>query len=225
MTSPALNVAVLISGRGSNLKAMIDAIACNRLNMRILRVISNRADAAGIAHAQAAGIPVSVISHKTYPERQFHDAAINQVLENARVELIILAGYMRILTEVFTRKFEGRVINLHPSLLPLYKGLDTYNRALKAGDSETGASIHFVTTGLDAGPIIAQVRIPIKKTDDAMSLSTRLAPQEHRLLVATLEIFCQKKIRLEAGHVFHADQRLEKPLQLRADGRLIKHTG
>jgi len=219
MSRRRLKTAVLISGRGSNLKAMIDAVASKRLDMRIVLVISSRADAPGIAFARGAGIPVTVISQKGYADREAHDAAINRTLEAAQAQLIVLAGYMRILTEVFTNRFEGRVINLHPSLLPLYRGLDTYNRALQAGDRETGASIHFVTAGLDAGPVIAQVRIPIEAGDDAGSLSDRLGPLEHKLVVAVLELFCRREIRLEAGTIMYAGQPLKRPLQLDGDGR------
>lgn len=220
MNHGPLRTAVLISGRGGNLKAIIDAIAAKRLAMRIVTVISSRADAAGIAFAQAAGIPVTVINQKSYADRAAHDAAVNAAIEAARAQLIVLAGYMRILTEVFTNRFEGQVINLHPSLLPLYRGLDTYNRALQAGDQETGSSIHFVTAGLDAGPVISQVRIPIEAGDDAASLSARLGPLEHKLVVATLELFCRRRVRLEDDTVLYDGSPLEQPLQLDNDGRL-----
>jgi len=213
-----LKAAVLISGTGSNLKALIDAVSSGHLELDIVRVVSNRADAAGIEHARSAGIPVSIISHNAYPDRVSHDKAITRVLEQDRAELIILAGYMRILSEEFAEEFNGRMINLHPSLLPLYKGLDTYNRALQAGDSETGASIHFVTAGLDAGPVIAQVRIPIEETDDAASLAARLGPLEHKLLVATVAQFCQPGIRFENGRLMHGDTPIGQPLRLKDDG-------
>lgn len=213
-----LKAAVLISGTGSNLKALIDAVASGYLELDIVRVISNRADAAGLGHAQSANIPVSTISHADYANRVSHDRAITRVLEQDGAELIILAGYMRILSEEFTEKFNGQMINLHPSLLPLYKGLDTYNRALQAGDSETGASIHLVTAGLDSGPVIAQVRIPIENTDDAASLAARLGPLEHKLLVATVAEFCQRRIRYENGRLMHNDAPLNLPLRLKDDG-------
>ena len=218
MKPTGLKAAVLISGTGSNLKALIDAVASGNLELDIVRVVSNRADAPGIKHAHSAGIPVSIISHNAYPDRVSHDRAITRVLKQDRAELIILAGYMRILSEEFTEEFSGRMINLHPSLLPLYKGLDTYNRALQAGDSETGASIHFVTAGLDAGPVIAQVRIPIEKTDDADSLAARLGPLEHKLLVATVAQFCRPGIRFENGRLMHGDTPLGEPLRLKKDG-------
>ena len=213
-----LKAAVLISGTGSNLKALIDAKNLGMLELDIVRVVSNRAQAGGIEHARAADIPVSVISHNAYPSRQAHDDAIIQVLDSDQAELVILAGYMRILGEVFTTRFNGCMINLHPSLLPLYKGLDTYNRALQAGDQETGASIHMVTSGLDAGPVISQVRIPIKTGDDAASLSKRLGPLEHTLLVATVDQFCKRLVRFESGEVMYGDQVLEQPLRMNHDG-------
>lgn len=218
MNPSSLKAAVLISGTGSNLKALIDAVESGRLDLDIVRVISNRAEAPGIRHASDAGIPVSVISHRDYPDRESHDAAVAQHLESDRPGLIVLAGYMRILSEGFANRFSDRMINLHPSLLPLHKGLDTYNRALQAGDTETGASIHFVTAGLDSGPVISQIRIPIVDGDDAASLQARLGPLEHKLVVATVKLFSQGKIALRAGKVFFEGNELEKPLLLKTDG-------
>ena len=220
MRPAKLKAAVLISGTGSNLKALIDAVGAGQLKLDIVRVVSNRATAGGIDYARAADIPVSIISHKSYPDRQAHDDAIAGVLEDGQAELVILAGYMRILGENFTAKFNGRTINLHPSLLPLYKGLDTYARALKAGDRETGASIHIVTPGLDAGPVISQVKIPIEAGDDVDSLRQKLAPLEHKLLVATVDQFCQGAIQFESGKVMHNDQMLKQPLQMNHDGSI-----
>lgn len=218
MNTTDLRVAVLISGTGSNLKALITAAREQDLALNIVRVVSNRPEAPGIEHARQAGIPVSVISHGEFPDRQAHDAAVMEALQPDQVELIVLAGYMRILGEEFTRQYSGRMINLHPALLPLYKGLDTYNRALQAGDSETGASIHIVTAGLDSGPVISQVHIPILPGDDAQSLADRLGPLEHKLVVATVELFCQRKVHCEHGKVFHQGHELERPLRLRHDG-------
>jgi len=218
MKPDKLRAAVLISGTGSNLKAIIDAVENDGLRLNIVRVVSNRKDAPGIHHATVADIPVSVIRHTDFPDRQSHDAAIAEVLHQNQTELIILAGYMRILSEEFTSKYNGRMINLPPSLLPLYKGLDTYNRALQAGDSETGASIHFVTAGLDSGAVLSQVRIPIYADDDAASLSARLGPLEHKLVVATVELFCKRKVHYQQGTVLHQGQIIEQPLQMKHDG-------
>ena len=219
MSRDALKAAVLISGTGSNLKALITAVAGQLLDLDIVRVVSNRADAPGIDHAVAAAIPVSVITKAEFPERPAHDAAVAEVLQESGAELIILAGYMRILGEAFTRRFDGRMINLHPSLLPLYKGLDTYNRVLEAGDGETGASIHFVTAGLDSGPVISQIRIPVLPGDDAGSLKARLGPLEHKLLTATVALFCRREITCRHDGVSYRGQKLTRPLQLQQDGR------
>lgn len=218
MSQGALKAAVLISGTGSNLKALITAVAANTLDLDIVRVVSNRADAAGLDHATAAAIPVSVISQHGFPDRQAHDAAVAETLQKSGAELIILAGYMRILGEEFTRRFDGRMINLHPSLLPLYRGLDTYNRVLEAGDSETGASIHFVTAGLDSGPVISQVRIPVLPGDDASALKAKLGPLEHKLLIATVGLFCKREIACRPDGVSYRDHKLTRPLQLQQDG-------
>lgn len=218
MSQQVLKATVLISGTGSNLKALIDAVESGGLDLDIVRVISNRAQAPGIQHASNAGIPVSVISHKDYPDRESHDAAVSQYLESDQPGLVILAGYMRILSEGFAERYSDRMINLHPSLLPRHKGLDTYSRALEAGDIETGASIHFVTAGLDSGPVISQIRIPIIDGDDASSLSARLGPLEHELVVATVKLFSQGKITLEEETVLFEGNALEKPLLLETDG-------
>ena len=221
MKPTSLKAAVLISGTGSNLKALINAVENNGLDLNIVRVVSNRVDAPGIEHAKTANIPVSIISHTAYPDRQAHDAAVVEILQRDQAELIILAGYMRILGEQFTRKFSGRLINLHPSLLPLYKGLDTYNRVLKAADTETGASIHFVTAGLDSGPVISQIKIPVLSGDDADSLKTRLAPLEHVLLVATVDQFCKHNVSYEQDTVLYQGRAIGQPLQVKHDGGLF----
>lgn len=221
MKQDKLKAAVLISGTGSNLKALINAINTGDLKLDIVRVVSNREHAPGLAHAINAAIPVSIISHADYPDRQAHDAAIAEVLLQDQAELIILAGYMRILGEEFAHKFSGQMINLHPSLLPLYKGLDTYRRVLEAGDAETGASIHFVTAGLDSGPVISQIRIPVLPDDDAASLSARLGPLEHKLVVATVGLFCKRQIQYEQDVVLYQGRVIDQPLLLKDDGRFL----
>lgn len=245
MSDKRLTAAVLISGSGSNLNALIKAVEADHLELDIVRVISNRADAGGLKYARDADIPVSVIPHQQYTNRDQHDRAIASVLEQkvsdrvvsdrvvsdqAGPGLIILAGYMRILSENFARRFSNRMINLHPSLLPLYKGLDTYNRAIAAGDQYTGASIHVVTADLDDGPVISQVRIPIGANDDAAALSARLRPLEHQLLVATVRLFCEGRLKINtikinavkrnAGQLEFDGVALTTPLQLQADGSL-----
>lgn len=217
MTGPGrLQVAVLISGTGSNLKALIDAMQSGRLDVDIVRVISNRAEARGLDHARAAGIPVNVFGGKG----ETLDSAIGDCLEATGPDLVVLAGYMRILGPRLVRRFSGRVINLHPSLLPKYPGLDTYRRALEAGDREHGSSMHFVTAGLDDGPLIAQARIPVHPGDDAASLAARLGPVEHRLIVATVELFTRHRVEMVPGGVMLDGQRMARPLTLNDDNRL-----
>jgi phosphoribosylglycinamide formyltransferase-1 len=218
MSVQRLKAGVLISGTGSNLKALLDAIAGGSLELDITRVVSNRPEAPGIQHALASGVPVSVLSHKDFPDRESHDTAIIEALDADGVELVILAGYMRILSKDFTDHYANRMINLHPSLLPRHKGLDTYNRALEAGDMETGASIHFVTHGLDSGPVIAQQKIPIGPGDDADSLKATLGPLEHKLLVATVRLFCQRDIECKQGKVYYRGQAIKAPLLLQPSG-------
>lgn len=210
--------AVLISGTGSNLQALIDAIAAGRLDLDICHVISNVADAPGLQRAEKAGIRTSVLEHGRFADRNDFDAALALLMAAGDPELVILAGFMRIIGDPVLEPFNGRMINLHPALLPLYKGLDTYNRVLEAGDAQTGASIHFVTAGLDSGPVISQVRIPVIPGDDADSLATRLHPEEHRLVVATVELFCQRKVHYEHGKVYHLGHAIEEPLLLGHDG-------
>lgn len=230
MSERRLTAAVLISGSGSNLNALIKAIASGQLALEIVRVISNRADAGGLTYARNANIPVSIIPHAQYADRDEHDRAIAAVLESQEPELIILAGYMRILSAALVRRFNGKMINLHPSLLPLYKGLDTYNRAIAAGDRYTGASIHLVTADLDGGPVISQVRIPIEANDDATTLAAKLGPLEHELLTATVQQFCAGRLQVTltpdtvraqvAAQISFDGIELQAPLQLQADGSL-----
>jgi len=216
-----VKAAVLISGGGSNLKALIDAISTGRLDLEIMVVVSNHEHAGGLDFAKTAAIPFNIVNHTAFEERQEHDAAVAEVLLSAGPQLIILAGYMRILGEAFTRQFHGRLINLHPSLLPHHKGLDTYARVLQAGDGEYGASIHFVNAGLDAGPVITQIRLPVLAGDDAKSLQSRLGPLEHKLLVATVDLFCKHKIRYENGQVIYANRVLTQALQMTKKGTFI----
>ena len=221
MSQDNLRVAVLISGTGTNLKALIDGMTSGLLRLKIVAVVSNRKDAPGLNHAIDASIPISVITHAEFPDCETHDAAVAAVLKATDPELIVLAGYMRILGDEFTSSFEGRMINLHPSLLPLHKGLDTYNRVLQAGDKETGASIHFVTAGLDSGAVISQVRIPVLDDDDAQSLITRLGPLEHKLLVATVNLFCLQQISYQRDMAFYQGRSLHQPLQLQVDESFV----
>lgn len=211
---------VLISGRGSNLQALIDAVAAGRLELEIIQVISNVATAAGLQRAARAGIPTTVLEHGRFGDRAAFDRALAARIGAGEPDLVILAGFMRILGEPVLRPFEGRMINLHPSLLPLYRGTDTYQRALDAGDSRYGASIHFVTGELDGGPVLAQVSTPVEPGDDPQSLAQRLAPLEHRLLLASVEFLTRHEVECQGKRIFIDGEALAAPLQLRADDRL-----
>ena len=174
-----LRATVLISGTGSNLQALIDARDAGGLDLDIIHVISNVPSAQGLERATRAGIRSSVLDHRNFDEREDFDRALAVLMAADDPELIILAGFMRIIGPQVLEPFAGRMINLHPSLLPLYRGTGTYQRALDAGDRQHGASIHFVTAELDGGPVLSQVVIPILETDDAARLAARLGPKEH----------------------------------------------
>ena len=193
MTGPAggedrrPRVAVLISGRGSNMAALLEAAAEPSYPARIALVLSNRAGAAGLARAEAAGIPVAVVESRAHKgDREGFEAAMQAVLEAHRIGMIALAGFMRVLTEGFTRRWEGRMLNIHPSLLPAFPGLDTHARALEAGVRLHGCTVHLVSAGVDEGPILAQAAVPVLPGDDEAALAARVLAQEHRLYPAAL---------------------------------------
>lgn len=179
---------VLISGRGRNLQAIVDATRSGRLRAEVALVLSNRSDAAGLDYARAAGIPTQVIRHQDHADRASFDAQMLAVIEPLQPALVVLAGFMRILTPRFIRAFQGRLVNIHPSLLPLYPGLNTHARALQAGDAEHGASVHWVTEELDGGPVIAQGRVRIEAGDTPETLGQRVLEQvEVRLYPEVLQ--------------------------------------
>lgn len=211
---------VLISGNGSNLQALIDACKSGRLDLELVHVISNNPGAFGLERARAAGIPCSILAHEEFASRGEFDRELAQLIATATPDLVILAGFMRILGPAVLHRFSGRLINLHPSLLPLYRGANTYERALAAGDSEHGASMHFVTAELDGGPVISQVRIAIEAGDDPRTLAARLAGREHDLVVATAELFKHRSVECRNGKVFIGGELAHHPLQLQADGHL-----
>lgn len=203
MTEPdgKLAVAVLISGNGSNLQAIIDRVAEGKVNARIKIVISNESGAFGLERARRAGIPTKVFDHRQYEDRGNYDNALAAVLEEMSIELVVLAGFMRILTPGFVARFAGRIINIHPSLLPKYTGLNTHQRAISAGDQEHGASVHFVSDELDAGPIIIQRRIPIEPGDTPESLQQRVHAIEHEILPQAIQWIAEKRLRINGGRV------------------------
>lgn len=174
-------IAVLISGRGSNLQAIIDAVAEGRLRARIAIVLSNRADAAGLERARAAGIETLVLSHGDYRSRESYDLAVVAELRARSVELVCLAGFMRLLSPAFIAAFPNAILNVHPSLLPAFPGMDAQRQALEYGVGVTGATVHFVTPELDAGPIIRQAVVPVEPGDSVETLSARILEKEHRI--------------------------------------------
>lgn len=172
---------IVISGSGTNLQAMIDARDAGRLPVDIALVVSNRAGAGGLQRAETAGITTAVVDHREFATREAFDQALMQEIDRHQPDTVVLAGFMRILTTPFVRHYAGRLLNIHPSLLPRYPGLDTHRRALEAGDAEHGCSIHFVTDELDGGPLIARARVPVTANDTADSLSQRVQQAEHWL--------------------------------------------
>lgn len=181
-------IAVLISGRGSNLQCLIDACAAEDYPARIVAVISNRPDAYGLERAKEAGIPAIAIDHKAHDTREDFEHALDTALREAGAEFVCLAGFMRILTEGFVNAWEGRMINIHPSLLPKFKGVDTHARAIEAGESEHGCTVHWVTPGMDEGPVIVQARVPVLPGDTPETLAARVLVEEHRLYPLALKI-------------------------------------
>jgi phosphoribosylglycinamide formyltransferase-1 len=175
-----MNLGVLISGRGSNLGAVLAASAGGDLGARVALVVSNKADAPGLARAAAAGVPTRVIPHTSYPDRASFDAALVEALREASVDTVVLAGFMRLLTPVFLDAFPDRVVNIHPSLLPAFPGLDAQQQAFDYGVQIAGCTVHFVDEHLDSGVIILQRAIPVLPTDDAPSLATRILAEEHQ---------------------------------------------
>ena len=189
-------LAVLISGTGSNLQAILDAIDAGELPARVSLVLSNKAGAAGLARAERAGVPAQAIDHRGFPDRASFDQAMIERIDAHGADTVVLAGFMRILSPGFVRHYQGRLINIHPSLLPKYPGLNTHARALEAGDREHGCSLHFVTDELDGGPLIAQARFPVSANDTAETLSEKVQAQEHRLYPQVLRWRAQQRLQM-----------------------------
>ncbi|SFH95020.1 phosphoribosylglycinamide formyltransferase [Methylobacterium brachiatum] len=204
-TTGKIRVAVLISGRGSNMVALIEAAKDPAYPAEIVLVLSNRPDAAGLARAAEAGIPTRAIDHKAFPDRGSFDAALDAELRAADIDLVCLAGFMRIFTPGFVAGWAGRMLNIHPSLLPLFKGTHTHAQALEAGVRLHGCTVHFVVPELDAGPIVAQAAIPVRQGDDPDSLAERVIVQERRLYPAVLALVAGGRARLEGDRVVIAD--------------------
>ena len=203
--APKTRVAILISGRGSNMASLIAAAQAPDYPAEIVLVLSNRPDAAGLDRARDAGIPARAIDHKAYPSREAFDAALQAELVAAEVDLVCLAGFMRIFSAGFVESWAGRMINIHPSLLPLFKGVHTHAQALEAGVRLHGCTVHYVVPELDAGPIIAQAAVPVLPGDDADALAARILVQEHRLYPQALALVAGGRARLEGEWVVFSD--------------------
>jgi phosphoribosylglycinamide formyltransferase-1 len=211
MSGP-LPVVVLVSGRGSNLRAIDARIAAGELPARILAVLSDREDAAALAWAAERGLAIRAVPQRQYADRAAFEAALGNVIAGYAPALVVLAGFMRILGAPLVERFAGRMLNIHPSLLPKYPGLHTHRRVLEAGDAEHGASVHFVTTELDGGPVVLQARVPVLPGDDEAMLAQRVLVQEHRIYPLAIRWFAEGRLRLDGGVVSFDGRPVAAPL-------------
>ena len=220
-----MRLAVLVSGRGSNLQALIDAIAAGRLPATIAGVFSDKRKAYALERARQAHLHAEAVAPRDYADRAAHDEALFERIAAVQPGLIVCAGYMRLISAGVVERWQGRIINIHPSLLPRYQGLDTHERALRNGDAEHGASVHFVTPELDGGPVLAQARIPVEPGDTPDALAARLLPHEHRLMVASVELLARRRVHLTAHGIAVDGRPLDAPLELHPDDRLYDRAG
>ena len=211
MSGP-LPVVVLVSGRGSNLRAIDARIAAGELPARILAVLSDREDAAALSWAAERGLATGAVPQRQYADGAAFDAALGNVIAGYAPALVVLAGFMRILGSPLVERFAGRMLNIHPSLLPKYPGLHTHRRVLDTGDAEHGASVHFVTTELDGGPVVLQARVPVLPGDDEAMLAQRVLVQEHRIYPLAIRWFAEGRLRVDGGVVRFDGRPLAAPL-------------
>lgn len=203
--SASPSVVVLISGSGTNLQAIIDACSDNKIDGTVTAVISNKSGVYGLERAKNSDIPSHVLSHKEFDSRELYDQALVNLIDEYQPDVVVLAGFMRILTANFVSHYAGKLINIHPSLLPKYQGLDTHQRAIDAGDETHGCSVHFVTEELDGGPVILQAKVPIFEDDDVDSLSQRVHVQEHLIYPMVVKWMCEKRLSMsEQSNTFSA---------------------
>lgn len=198
-------IVILISGRGSNMEALCTRCVEQGWPAQVAAVVANRADAAGLAWAAARGIATAVVDHKAFPSREAFDAELARVIDGFEPTLVVLAGFMRVLGAAFVQRYEGRMLNIHPSLLPAFPGLHTHRRALEAGCQVVGATVHFVTPQLDHGPIVMQSAVPVRPGDDEDTLAARVLVTEHLIYPQAVRWFVEGKLRLEDGRVRQAD--------------------
>jgi phosphoribosylglycinamide formyltransferase-1 len=206
-----LPLVVLVSGSGSNLQAIIDS-AADGLPVEIRAVISNKPDAYGLERARNVGIETRVLENKAFPDREQYDQALGELIEEFQPGLVILAGFMRILTPALVERFHGRMFNIHPSLLPKYRGLHTHERVLADGEQLHGASVHFVTEELDGGPLIIQVKVPVEADDDLDSLAGRVLTQEHLIYPTAIRWFAEGRLRMQGAQAVKDGAPLEGPV-------------
>ena len=211
--SKTLPVVILISGTGSNMCRMAELMQAGQLPIDIKAVISDRADAKGLSTANSMGIATASLNPKAFATRSEFDAALAEKVLSYKPELLILAGFMRILSPEFVAQFSDRMLNIHPSLLPKYPGLHTHQRALDAGDQEHGASVHFVTAELDGGPVVIQAKVPLHSTDTAATLAQRVLQQEHQIYPLAVRLLASGRLQSRAGTIWLDNQPLTSPLQ------------
>jgi len=201
MDAAPVRIVVLISGRGSNLKSIIDAIQDKQIPAILACVISNRTDAGGLQYARDAGIPIEIVTNKQYSSREEFDAALIEAIDRHDPQLVVLAGFMRILGREFVEHYLGRMINIHPALLPEFPGLNTHERALQAGADQHGATVHFVTPEVDSGPIIIQRAVPVQENDTPETLAARVLEQEHEIYPLAIRWFAEHRLSIDGNQV------------------------
>jgi phosphoribosylglycinamide formyltransferase 1 len=197
---------ILISGRGSNMAAIVEAVKAGAIPAKVVGVISNRPGAAGLALAAGRGVPTFVVDHAGFTDRSAFEERLSKAIDDLAPDLVVLAGFMRVLGADFVARYEGRLLNIHPSLLPAYPGLHTHRRALADGVKVHGCTVHFVTHDVDHGPIVAQAAVAVRDSDDEASLAARVLSAEHRILVAAVRWFCQGRLVIEGNRVHVKDE-------------------